>query len=91
MLPANAETRVIWVLSLGLEDPLERIFWSGVEKQPIPVFLPGESHRQRSLVGYSSWSYKESDTTEHTHIHSHVHTHTRTHTHTYTHTHSLFS
>ena len=28
-----------------------------------PVFLPGESHGQRSLVGYSPWSHKESDTT----------------------------
>ena len=32
--------------------------------QPTPVFLPGESHGQRSLVGYSPWSHKESDTTE---------------------------
>ena len=32
--------------------------------QPTPVFLPGESHGQRSMVGYSPWSYKESDTTE---------------------------
>ena len=31
---------------------------------PIPVFLPGEFHRQRSLVGYSPWGHKESDTTE---------------------------
>ena len=31
---------------------------------PTPVFLLGESHGQRSLVGYSSWSHKESDTTE---------------------------
>ena len=31
--------------------------------QPTPVFLPGESHRQRSLVGYSPWDCKESDTT----------------------------
>ena len=23
--------------------------------QPTPVFLPGKSHRQRSLVGYSPW------------------------------------
>ena len=29
-----------------------------------PVFLPGESHEQRSLVGYSPWARKESDTTE---------------------------
>ena len=32
--------------------------------QPIPVFLPGESHGQRSLVGCSPWGRTESDTTE---------------------------
>ena len=32
--------------------------------QPPPVFLPGESHGQRSLAGYRSWGHKESDTTE---------------------------
>ena len=32
--------------------------------QPTPVFLPGKSHGWRSLVGYSSWGRKESDTTE---------------------------
>ena len=26
--------------------------------QPTPEFLPGESHRQRSLAGYSLWSHK---------------------------------
>ena len=31
---------------------------------PTPVFLPGESHRQRSLAGYSPWGHKEPDTTE---------------------------
>ena len=31
---------------------------------PTPIFLPGESHEQRSLAGYSSWGCKESDTTE---------------------------
>ena len=31
---------------------------------PTPVFLPGEFHGQRSLVGYSPWGCKESDTTE---------------------------
>ena len=30
-----------------------------------PVFLPGESHGQRSLAGYGSWGHKDSDTTEH--------------------------
>ena len=29
-----------------------------------PVFLPGESHEQRSLVGYRSQGHKASDTTE---------------------------
>ena len=37
------------VQSLGQEDPLEK------EMQPTPVFLPGEVHGQRRLVGYKSW------------------------------------
>ena len=32
--------------------------------QPTPVFLPGESHGQRSLVGYSPWGHKKLDMTE---------------------------
>ena len=32
--------------------------------QPTPVFLPGESHGQRNLVGYSPWGRKELDMTE---------------------------
>ena len=32
--------------------------------QPTPVFLPGESHGQRGLAGYSPWSHKELDTME---------------------------
>ena len=40
------------VQSLGQEDPLEK------EMQPTPVFLPGKSHGQRSLVGYSPWGCK---------------------------------
>ena len=28
--------------------------------QPTPVFLPGESHGQRSLAGYSAWGHKQS-------------------------------
>ena len=31
--------------------------------QLTPVFLPGESHGQESLVGYSPWGHKESDMT----------------------------
>ena len=53
--PAKQETQV---LSLGWEDPLDK------EWQPTPIFLPGESHGRRSLVDYSPWGRKESDTTD---------------------------
>ena len=36
--------------------------------QPTPVFLPGESHGQRSLAGYSPWGRRESDTQSCIHI-----------------------
>ena len=36
--------------------------------QSTPVLLPGKSHGQRSLVGYSPWGCKESDTTEQLHF-----------------------
>ena len=36
--------------------------------QPTPVFLPGESHGQRSLAGYSPRGREESDTTERPHF-----------------------
>ena len=36
------------------------------KQQPTPVFLPGKSHGQRSLVGDNPRGLKESDTTEHT-------------------------
>ena len=39
-----------WVQSLGWEDPLEK---------EMAVHLPGKSHGQRSLVGYSPWGRKE--------------------------------
>ena len=42
-LPAMQEPQETWVQSLGQEDPWKR------EWQPTPVFLPGESHGQRSL------------------------------------------
>ena len=73
--PANKKTRI---QSLNQEDPLEKemathssiLAWevpwteeSG-EQQPTPVFLPGESLGQRTLVGYGPQGHKESDTTE---------------------------
>ena len=32
--------------------------------QPTPVFLPGEFHGKRSLLGYSPWGHKQSDMAE---------------------------
>ena len=58
-LPTTWETRV-W--SLGGEDPLEK------ETQPTPILLPRKFHGWRSLVGYSPWGRKESDTTERLHF-----------------------
>ena len=55
-----------------------------------PVFLPGESHGQRSLAGYSSWVCKESDTTQQQSACACIHTRAHTHTHTHTHKHTLF-
>ena len=43
------------VLSPGQEDPLEK------EMATTPVLLPGKSHGQTGLAGYSSWSHKQSD------------------------------
>ena len=39
---------------------------SGIRKcHPTPVFLPGKSHGQKSLVGSNAWGCQESDMTEH--------------------------
>ena len=51
-LPAMQETQG---QSLSWEDPHRRKW------QPTPAFLPGESHGQRSLAGYTPWCCKESD------------------------------
>ena len=48
-LPAVQEA---WVQSLGWEDSLDK------EMAIHSVFLPGKSHGQRSLVGYSPWGCK---------------------------------
>ena len=53
----------------GRLDPcVRKIPWRR-KWQSIPIFLPGESHRLRSLVGYSPQGRKESDTTERLHFH----------------------
>ena len=55
--PANAGQQQTWVQSLGWEDTLQE------EMATTPLFLPGKSHKQRSLVGYSPWGCTESDMT----------------------------
>ena len=47
----------------GFNPWIEKIPWKR-PWQPTPVFLPGESHEQRRLVGYSPKGHKELDTTE---------------------------
>ena len=44
----------MWVQSLAWEDPLEK----EMEMVTTPVFLHGEFHGQRSLVGYSAQAHK---------------------------------
>ena len=54
-----------WIYFIPLNvSVFGKILWKR-EWQPTPVFLPGDSHRQRSLVGYSPWGHKGVDTTEH--------------------------
>ena len=48
---------------LGFNPWVRKIPWRR-EWQPILVFLPGESRGRRSLVGYTPWGSRESDTTE---------------------------
>ena len=64
-LPAMQEIQEMQVLSLGWKIPWRRAW------QPSPIFLPGESHGQRSLAGYGPWGHKESETTE---VTEHAHT-----------------
>ena len=60
-MPANVgDTR-----DAGLIPGLGRSLEKEIET---PVFLPEKFHGQRSLVGYSPWGHKESDTTKHAHI-----------------------
>ena len=57
-LSAMQEMQEAQVWFLGQEDPQKRA------SQRTPVFLPGESHGQRSLSDYSPWGCKESDKRE---------------------------
>ena len=52
----------------GFDPWVRKIPWRR-KWQPTAVLLPGKSHGQRNLVGYSPWGRKESDTTEQLHFH----------------------
>ena len=54
-----------WVTSLSL---FTFMHWRR-KRQPTPMFLPGESHGRRSLVGCSPWGRKELDKTGRLHFH----------------------
>ena len=58
-LPTNAgDVRDVSSIPESGRSPWKRAW------QPIPVFLPGESHGQRSQVGYSPWGHTELALTE---------------------------
>ena len=50
-------------MSRGFDPWVGKILWKR-KWQATPVFLPERFYGQRSLVGYSLWGCKESDTTE---------------------------
>ena len=54
----------------GYDCWVGKMAWSR-KWQPTPVFFPGKSHGQRSLVGYSLRGHKESDMTERLHFNFH--------------------
>ena len=69
-LVAQTERICLQYRRAGFDPLLGKIPW---RSKPLPslVFLPGKSHGQRSLAGYSLWGHKESDMTEQL-----IHTHT---------------
>jgi len=55
--------QIVKNLPAMLDPWIRKIPWRS-KCLPTPVFLPGESHGQKSLVDYSPWGRKESDMTE---------------------------
>ena len=61
--PGGASGKELVCQCDGFDPWVGKIPWRKVW-QPTPVFLPGESHGQRSLESYSPWDHKEADMTE---------------------------
>ena len=72
-LGAHSKKSACSARGLALIPGLARSPGEGNGNPPTPVLLPGEFHGQRSLVSYSPWGPKESDTTEQLSLtHSHL-------------------
>ena len=61
---AHSVVVLVWSSHQGMSNAPQPHGHGRKRWQPTPVFLPGESHGQRSLVGYSPWGCKESNTAE---------------------------
>ena len=67
-LPAMQEMQRGWFNPWVGKTPWRRAW------QPTPVFLPGESHKQRNLVGYSPWGPKRGTRLKQLRTYAHTHT-----------------
>ena len=70
-IPGLISFRMDWLDLFAVQGTLKSLLQDHSSKASIlrhsaffPVLLPGKSHGQRSLVGYSPWGYKEPDTAE---------------------------
>ena len=70
-LGGKESTPVLETQETWFNPSVEQIPWKR-KWQPLPVFLPGKSHKQRSLAGYSRRGHKELNTIEHTQTRIHI-------------------
>ena len=70
--PTSLVAQMVKHLTTMQETRIQSLGWEHLWRrkwQPTPVFLLGKYHGQKSLVDYSPWGCKESDTTERLHFH----------------------
>ena len=68
---------IVKCLSTMRETQIQSLVWEDTLEKEMAIHfstIAGKSQGQRSLVGYSAWGHKESDTTERLHFHFHFHT-----------------